>query len=161
MPATTKETGTALGSLIRYLEFEYYSPVEHICQRAEDYITDLHGGDVDQTSSLYTTICKTLFESVRSYVRLRRIVLEQLAGAGNTDAGACYNAELGSLEADITRLLGELSAILEPSPEAARFPDLDRALRKEIKKLAERLREMFYLEHTALMPRLDEVHPAY
>lgn len=72
----------AVQSLIAYMEQEYYAPVEWLCRRVKDYITEIHGGDSEQTASLYTALSKKLIEDAATYVELRRVWLRSYLDEG-------------------------------------------------------------------------------
>jgi hypothetical protein len=144
---------TALQSLIRYLEQEYYLPAKQSCQRVAECITEIHKGDDDQTASLYTSLCKKLIEQVGYYLSLRREFLQPYLSdePGEEICDAYCASQLEAAERRIQDLLTQLRAIVAPVPHRVTEPDWEKLLHQEIRKLAERLTEMFYLERTALV----------
>jgi hypothetical protein len=151
----------ALQSIIAYMERQYYLPIEQLCLKAKEDIIEIHGGDNDQTASLYTTLSKKLLEYVTDYVRLRRVLLKGFAEEGHAyNCDAHCEQHLLDGRSKIQELFVQLNAIIEPPLSESAHPGSERALRLTIRDLDEQTREMFYLEQTSLLPKIKTPGPA-
>ena len=170
------ESGSELESLLTYLEKGYYNRLEALCGRAEYHIAELHDGDVHQTASLYTSLCKKLIGQIAQYVRLRRFALvpyikELLEKEDDGhDCRACsmnckvrHTAQVDSIRDAHNRMketLYRLQSVTTGITGASAPPSAYRSLRSEMMQLDTALTELFYLEECSLIPKVLEAQTA-
>jgi hypothetical protein len=155
---------------VEYLEKEYCVPVERLCKKITECITEIHHGDAHQHASLYTTLSAKLAEQAMAYLSIRREslvpYLEDLtmkAEAGH-DCRSCTSTcsvrhtmqilEIKELHGQLHLTLEALRSISEPMAHEGQQPDWEQALRKQVKKLDEVLSDLLFLEETALLPKV-------
>lgn len=170
------EPSFALQSLLEYLEKEYYKSLEQMCGDVTNSITAIHGGDTEQSASLYTALSKKLVEQVTRYVRLRRLslvpYLHELVEKEESghDCRACSSSctirhssqihDIHDAHKQIRDTLSMLRAIEAPiaCEQSAAKPECK--LRQQVADLDEQLSELLYLEETALVPKITEAQKA-
>lgn len=171
-PATPRVPAYALQSLLAYLEKEYCAPIERISKKISDCIAEIHGGDVHQSASLYTTLSTKLVEQAGLYIGLHRRSLrpyleelirkEEAGGDCRLCSVTCSErhstqlTEIQEVHIQLHETLDQLRAIVEPLQHETSYPDSERNLRREVKRLDEYVSELIYLEETAIIPMIIE-----
>jgi len=165
-----------LHSLLNYLDGEYFERLQKHSEKVMAYITQLHGGDVHQTTSLYTNYSKKLVEEIAQYIRMCRVILGpyllellEKEDSGH-DCRACsssctirHTAQIDALQkahSKIKETLNLIKSVVHPAEHVSMNAESFGNLSKEIKQLDVCLRELFYLEETELIPKVLEVQKA-
>lgn len=165
-----------LQSLLSYLEKEYYTRLETLCERADLHIAELHNGDVHQTASLYTSLSKKLIGQIAQYIRLRRFgflpYIHELMDKEDSghDCRACsssctirHTAHISGIKEAHTKIketLYRLQSVATPIYHESLHDLTYRLLRAEMMQLDTALTELFYLEESSLIPKVMEAQKA-
>ena len=163
-------------SLLNYLDREYFDRLQKHSEKVVAYIAQLHGGDVHQTTSLYTSNSKKLVDEIAQYIRMCRVILGpyllellEKEDSGH-DCRACsssctirHTAQIEALQrahSKIKETLDLIKSVVHPAKQVSMYPESFNNLGKEIQQLDVCLRELFYLEETELIPKVLEVQKA-
>lgn len=175
-PQIQGDAHEVLESLLRYLEKEYYTRIDGLCDRAELNVAELESLSVPEVASLYTSISKKLVGQVRQYIRLRRHALlpyiQELLEKEETghDCRSCssscsirHTAQLIDIKEAHTKIKETLYRLQTVSIAISGTSDTDsiyRSLKTGIMQLDTALTESFYLEETSLIPKIMEAQKA-
>jgi hypothetical protein len=167
---------TALPTLLAYLEAEYYTKLESLCERAEYHLADLSKDDEPGGESLYNSLSKKLIGQVGQYVRLRRFGLapyiqelvrkEDIGHDCRSCSDSCvtrHRAQITGIKEGHNRIkeaLYRLQSIAPPMYSAPQQDNVYRSLRADLMQLDTALTELFYLEESSLIPKVMEAQKA-
>lgn len=175
MPIANQED--ALQNLLTYLEKEYYTPIEASCEKVEEYITELHEGDVHQEASLYTSLSKKLTGQVAQYIKMRRFgllpyITELLEKEDNGhDCRSCssscsirHGSQLVAVRESHQKIKETLYRVLSVATPTTysdtRHDTAHRHLREAMRHLNTMLAGVFFLEESLLIPKIQEAQKA-
>ncbi len=165
----------ALPTLLAYLEAEYYTRLESLCERSEYHLAELDK-EAPAGEHLYNSLSKKLLAQVGQYVRLRRFGLApyiqellQKEATGHDCRGcsdSCtdrHTAQITGIKEGHNRIkeaLYRLQSIAPPIYSAPQQDSVYRSLRAGLMQLDTALTELFYLEESSLIPKVMEAQKA-
>lgn len=139
-------------TLMAQLEQNFYTPLEQLCHCIRDCITKMHGGDSEQTASLFTSLSRKLVDHVATYVALSRLFLATSADDNRMHKrhSICRSAHIAETKRKMEALLAQLSLIAEPAPTMAANGGLSALLYRKVNRLRAQLTETFAWEESSL-----------
>lgn len=161
---------TDLADLVKKLENDYYNVLSNLCDNAYGYATKLGDNGQHSETSLYVSMSTKMLTEIKSLIRFRLNVLlpyiddlEHKVDEGHDCANCSGNcgvkheihmSELKNSHKKIKELLFRLQMVAAPLYSSTKYPEEYKVLRNEITLIDTILTELFYLEESALVPKV-------
>lgn len=160
----------SLTELISKLDKDYYQVLGNICDNALLHATKMQDGESHGATSLYVSMSIKLLQQIKDLLTIRTSVIFPYVGeldekvqeghdcrncSGNCNAG--HDMHLASLKGthkSIKEILFRLQMVALPLYTSKDYPDTYKVLRNEITIIDTILTELFYLEESALIPKV-------
>ncbi len=163
----------SLKELIQKLDKDYYATLSAMCNNALQYANSLQEEESHNATSLYVSMSYKLLQQIKDLLTVRNSVvfpyideLDQKLREGHdcrNCSGKCHvghNMQLETLKGThkgIKEILFRLHMVALPLYSKTDYPDSYKVLRNEITVIDTVLTELFYLEESALIPKVMEV----
>lgn len=159
-----------LADLVHKLEGDYYDVLAGLCNNAYDHAISLDDNGQHSETSLYVSMATKMLNEIKSLIVFRRNVmipyiddLDHKVDEGH-DCGNCsgncgakheiHMSELKNSHKKIKELLFRLQMVAVPLYSTVKYPEEYKILRNEVTLIDTILTELFYLEESALVPKV-------
>ncbi|MEI8279207.1 MAG: hypothetical protein WCG87_05545 [Bacteroidota bacterium] len=161
-------------SFVDKLERYHYDVIELLCTEAQKQASKVNEIEVNQATSQYSALCNRLIEEMKLYIKnkkenllpyLRKIAEKESEDhdCQNCSGGGKCNlqhdlqlSELKESHMHIKDILYRLQMATLPLYSETIYPDVYRILRNQMALLENSFGELFSLEETYLIPKVEE-----
>jgi hypothetical protein len=162
----------ALKPFTEKLYDDYYSSIETLSDSARKQAEKVTSLETETTASEYALLCCTIIDEIKQHIRNRKETLipyvHQLIekSAANHDCKGCtgsckLNHDLQVIDLTVSneaakKVLRRLQLATLPLYSQTMYPDEYRVLRNRMALIEMNMTELFFLEHSYLVPKIIE-----
>ena len=161
-----------LGNVAKHLDADYYNAIEALCLKLREQCLRVKEEDTQNITSVYNSLCINLLSELQHFIKTRREKTIPYINGLTAKVAISHNclncgknckedhqtqiAAIEDAHYKIKELLNRLQKVATPLYSIDTYPETYKQVRKDMVLLNQMIYELFYLEESALIPKILE-----